>query len=171
MAAQAALPTPKMFTPAGADVLKVTSTAIHALGSKARGEYGQEYVYVLSSGSLALGALVAIDEAFTARGGTTALAKTAGGPGWPQVAFATDQYGWVAVAGRKLYGKQKDGTAADAQLYTSTSVGIMGTDASTGAPVLIAGVRNVALTSGAGAAYEICAVNPHFILSPGAPIT
>lgn len=162
MAVQAALPTPRIFSPVGVDVLKVTSSPLFALGTQAEGAYGQRYVYCLSSGSLALGALAAIDEAFTARGATTALSKEASGPGWPQVAFATDQYGWIATAGRKLYGKQKDGTAANAQLFTSTSVGIMGSDASTGAPSMIVGARNVALSSGAGAAYEICAVNPHF---------
>jgi hypothetical protein len=164
MAVQAALPTPTIYTPAGVDVTKVTSTPIHALGSMARGAYGQTYVYVVSSGSLALGALAAVDELFVARGATTALSKEASQPAWPQVAFATDQYGWVATGGRKLYGKQKDGTAANAQLFTSTSVGIMGSDASTGAPSMIAGARNVALSSGAGAAYEICAINPHFIV-------
>jgi hypothetical protein len=135
-----------------------------ALGQKVKATNGQEYMFVLSSGTHALGALVAIDESFTSRSATTAIAKTAGGPGWPQAAIATDTYYWCAVAGRGILGKQKDGTAADAQLFTSTSVGIMGSDASTGAPVMIAGVRNVALSSGAGAAYAICAVNPHFIV-------
>lgn len=164
MAAQAALPTPEIYSPAGVDVLKTHSTAQFKLGSIARGSDGQEYVYCLSSGAHALGALVAIDEAFTSRSATSTNAATASGPGWPQVAFADGVYGWIATRGRKLYGKQKDGTAADAQLFTSTSVGIMGSTGSAGGPhLMIAGARNVALTSGAGAAYEICAVNPHFI--------
>ena len=171
MAAQAALATPRIFSPVGVDVLATHTSPKFSLGTMAEGAYGQRYVYVLSSGTIALGALVAIDEDFTARGATTALAKTAGGPGWAQVAFATDSYGWVATQGRQLYGKQKDANSADAQLYTSTSVGIMGVDPSTGAPCMLVGVRNVALTSGAGAAYEICAINPSFILSSGALIT
>jgi hypothetical protein len=166
MAAQAALPTPRIFDPAGVDVLKVHSSPKFSLGTMAEGAYGQKYIYVVSSGALALGALAVVDEAFTARGATSALAAEAGQPGWAQVVFATDQYGWVATAGRKLYGKQKDNTSANAQLFTSNSVGIMGTTGSAGGPhPLLAGVRNVALTSGAGAAYEICAVNPHFISS------
>lgn len=164
MVAQAALPAATVMSPAGVDLTKTTTTALFKPGTMARGDFGQTYIYALSSGSLAQGALVAIDEAFVARGCTTTIAKLAGQPGWPQIAFATDQYGWVATGGRKLYGKQKDATAADAQLFTSTSVGIMGSDNSTGAPVMIAGARNVALSSGAGAAYEICAINPHFIV-------
>lgn len=164
MTVQAALPSPRIFSPAGADVLKTHTTPQFRLGTMAEGAYGQKYVYVLASGTLALGALAAVDEGFVAGGGTTTRAKTASGPGWPQVAFADGAYGWVATAGRKLYGKQKDNNTANAQLFTSASVGIMGTDASTGAPVMIAGVRNVATSSGAGAAYEICAVNPTFIV-------
>lgn len=164
MAAQAALPTPVIYDPAGVNVTLTHSTAQFKLGSIARGADGQEYTYCLSSGAHALGALVAIDEDFTSRSATTTNAKLASGPGWPQVAFTDGVYGWIATRGRNLYGKQKDGTAADAQLFTSTSVGIMGSDGSTGAPVMVAGVRNVALTSGAGQPYEICAVNPHFIV-------
>lgn len=171
MAAQAALLANDVLSPVGADLTKTTSTPKFQLGAVAKLSNNGEAVYCLSSGILAQYGLVAIDEDFTARGGTTALAKTATGPGWPQIAFATDVYGWVQTKGANLLGKQKDGTAADAQLYTSTSVGIMSSDPSTGAPCMIAGVRNVALTSGAGAAYEIYAVNPHFILSSGALIT
>lgn len=165
MAAQAALATPRIFSPAGVDVLKTHTTPQFSLGTMAEGAYGQRYIYVQSSGAHALGALVAVDEDFVSRSATTAIAKLASSPGWPQVAFADGAYGWVATQGRQLYGKQKDGTSADAQLFTSTSVGIMGSDASTGAPCMLVGVRNVALTSGAGAAYEICATNPAFIVA------
>lgn len=164
MAAQAALPSPEIRSPVGADVTRTHTTPQFPLGTVAYGRYDQKYIYVLSSGTHALGALIAVDEAFTSRSATTTIAKTAGQPAWPQIAFTDGVYGWVATQGRKLYGKQKDGTAADAQLFTSTSVGIMSSDGSTGQPVQVAGVRNVALTSGAGAAYEICAINPHFIL-------
>ena len=164
MAAQATLPTPEIMSPAGADVTRTHTTAQFPLGTVAHGAYDQKYMYVLTSGTLSIGSLVAIDEDFTARGGTTALALTASGPGWSQIAMATDVYGWVATQGRNLYGKQKDGTSADAQLFTSTSVGIMGVTGSTGGPhPMIAGVRSVAGASGAGNPYEICAVNPHFI--------
>lgn len=164
MAAQAALPTPEVYSPVGVDLSKTHSTPQFKLGTVARASHGQEYVYAVSSGAHALGALVAIDENFVSRSATTTNAKLASQPGWAQIAFTDGAYGWVATQGRKLYGKQKDAVAADAQLFTSASVGIMGTVASAGAPVMIAGVRNVALTSGAGAAYEICAVNPHFIV-------
>lgn len=155
---------PEVYSPAGVDLSRTHSTPQFKLGTRARAEQGQEYIYCKSSGAHVLGALVAIDEDFTSRSATTTIAKLASGPGWPQIAFATDEYGWIAIQGRGILGKMKDATAADAQLFTSASVGIMGSVASAGAPVMIAGCRNVALSSGAGTAYEICAVNPHFIV-------
>lgn len=153
----------EIYRPVGADPSVVHDTPQFKLGARAYAEQDQVYVYCKSSGALALGGLAVIDEDFTARGGTTALAAEANGPGWPQVAFATDQYGWVPVAGRGLSGKMKDGIAANALLYTSTSVGIMGSDGSTGTPLLIAGCRTVAAGSGAGALVEMVCVNPHFL--------
>jgi hypothetical protein len=153
----------KVYSPVGADLTSVGSSPEFELGTVARASDGQRYVYVISSGSLAQYALVCIDENFTARGGTTALAAEANGPGWPQVAFATDQYGWVATEGANLQGKLKDGVAANAQLYTSTSVGIMGSESSTGTPLMIAGVRVAVAGSGAGNPGEIIAINPHFV--------
>lgn len=164
MAVQATLPTPEIYSPIGVDLTKTHSSAQFKLGAVAKGSYGQEYMYVQSSGAHALGALVAIDENFVSRSATTTIAKLANKPGWAQIAFTDGAYGWVATAGSKLYGKMKDNTAADAQLFTSNSVGIMATVNSAGAPVMIAGCRNVGLSSGAGAAYEIFAVNPHFIV-------
>ena len=165
MAVQAALNAAQALAPIGVDLTKTTSTPKFTLGAVAKLDNNGEAVYCLSSGTLAQYGLVAIDEDFTARGATTTNAKLASGPGWPQVAFAQDTYGWIQTKGSNMLGKQKDATAADAQLFTSTSVGIMGSDGSTGAPVMIAGARAVSLSSGAGAAYEIYAVNPHFIVA------
>lgn len=163
MVAQAALLPNNVLYPAGADMTRTHTTPQFKLGSVARLENGGEAIYCLSSGSIAQYALVAIDEDFVARGCTTTLAILASAPGWPQIAFATDVYGWIQSKGANFLGKQKDATAADAQLFTSASVGVMSSQGSTGTPAMIAGVRNVALSSGAGAAYEIYAVNPHFV--------
>jgi hypothetical protein len=155
---------PEVYHPAGVDLTRTHSTPQFKLGSIARAEQGQRYQYVLSSGAITQYALVCIDENFTARQANTTLAKEASGPGWPQIAMATDQYGWVAIDGTGILGRMKDATAANAQLFTSASVGIMASVASAGAPVMIAGCRNVALSSGAGTAYEINCVSPHFIV-------
>jgi len=90
---------------------------------------------------------------------TTTNTTGANAPGWPQLAFATQVYGWIAIAGKGLYGRQKDNVAANAQLFTSASVGIMTDAGSAGNPLAILGVFAVALSSGAGAAYEIMVID------------
>lgn len=152
-----------IYRPVGADPTALHSTPQFKLGTIAEAADNQEYTYVLASGALAQYALVAIDENLVAGGGTTARAATATMPGWAQVAFADGQYGWVVTKGTNFQGKLKDGVAVDSQLFTTTSVGIIGTDASTGNPWLIAGVKVAVAGSGAGNPGEIIAVNPHFV--------
>lgn len=171
MAVQAALPAPKIYAPVGVDVLKAHSTAQFTLGTKARGADGQVFMYVQSSGAHALGACVAIDEDNISRGATTSNATGANCPGWPQIAITDGQYYWAAIAGKQLYGKQKDGVAANAQLYTSTSVGIMSSEGSAGNPLTILGAKNVGTTSGAGAAYEIMVLDGAKFVEKGIKIT
>jgi hypothetical protein len=156
---------PEIYDPAGVDLTRGHSTPQFKLGTVANGEQSQKYMYVRASGTHVLADLVVIDEDFTSRRGNTTGAKLANmGPGWPQITIAQDYYYWCAVAGTGILGRMKDGLAADAQLFTSNSLGIMGTVNSAGAPVMLAGVRNVGLSSGAGGAYEIAAINPHFVV-------
>lgn len=150
----------------GADFTAVHSTPQFALGTRCKGTYDTTYLYVQASGALAQYATAGIDEAFIAGGVTNTRAATATRPGWPQVAFTDGQYGWVAIGGHKLGAKLKDGVAVDSQLFTSTSVGILGTDSSTGNPWLLEGVRVATAGSGAGNPGEIIAINPHFFRPP-----
>jgi len=153
---------PDIYSPAGVDITRVGSTALFKLGQRAYGSDDQEYVYVLSSGTVAQYACVGIDENFTARSITTTLAAEANSPGFAQVAFATDQYGWVAVKGHNLITRTKDNTAANAALYTSTSVGVLTSVASTGSPLLVNGVRAVSAAASGGGATTIVATYPTF---------
>lgn len=155
---------PEIYRPLGVDLTLTHSTAQFKLGTIAYGEQGQKYMYVLSSGAHVQYDLVAIDENFTSKKCNTTLAAEANmGPGWPQLTVATDQYYWCAIEGTGILGRMKDATAANAQLFTSASLGIMSSQGSTASPVMLAGVRNVALSSGAGVAFEITAINPHFL--------
>jgi hypothetical protein len=152
----------EIYRPIGVDVAKQTSTPLFKLGTRAYGEQDQEYLYVLSSGAIAQWGLAAIDENFTARACTTTLAGQANGPGWAQLAFATDTYGWIPVNGRGLFGLCRDNVAADAQLYATASAGKMTATASTGNPLLINGVRTAAAAASGGGKTAIIAVYPSF---------
>lgn len=155
--------------PVGADPTSTATTAEWSLGTVAFGSDAKQYVYALTSGTVAAYAHVHIDEDWTARSGNTTLAATAGRPGWNpnNAAIATDTYGWFITEGSNFSCKLKDGVAVNAPLYTTTSVGILGSDASTGNPYLIVGCRVATAGSGAGNPGEIIAVNPHFRLSSG----
>lgn len=152
-------------------MLAQTSTPEYALGTRARCGDGQTFMYCKASGAHALGALVAIDEDWTSRSATTTNATGANSPGWPQLAVTTQYYYWCAIAGKQLYGKQKDNTSANVQLYTSASVGIMGSEGSAGNPLTILGVKSVGLSSGAGAAYEIMVLDGAKFVEKGIKVT
>jgi hypothetical protein len=171
MAAQAALPVAEVYYPVGANLYATHTVAQFKLGTRAKASDGQNWVYCKSSGAHALGALVAIDEDFISRSATTTNAAGANAPGWPQIAVATQTYYWAAIAGRNLYGKQKDNTSANAQLYTSASVGIMDGGGSAGNPMAIFGAFAVGLSSGAGAAYEIMVLDGAKFIPKGIKLT
>jgi hypothetical protein len=133
-----------------------------ALGQAVRATQDQRYVFVKSSGVLAQYAAVCIDEDFTARACTSTLALQANSFGAAQVAFATDQYGWVAVHGHGLQVLTKDAVGPNDALYTSASVGVLTAVASTGDPILVDGVRSVASASSGGGATAIIATYPQF---------
>ncbi len=153
---------PDIYSPAGVDITALTSTARFRLGQRAYGSDDHEYIYVLSSGAHAIGACVGIDENFTSRSITTALAAEVNACGFAQQAFATDQYGWVAVKGHNLSTRTKDNTAANAALYTSTSVGVLTSVASTSSPLLVSGVRTVSAAASGGGLTTIIATYPTF---------
>lgn len=133
-----------------------------ALGTRAHGTDGTEWLFVVSSGSITQYSCVCVDEDYTARMSTTTLAGQASHVGFAQSSFATDTYGWVAVNGASLECRVKDNVAANSQLYTSASAGVLGTDASTGNPLLVAGVRTVEAAASGGGATEVIATYPHF---------
>ncbi len=155
----------EQYAPVGANFAYTETTAQFKLGTVGRGPDSKYYVYALTSGTVAAYAAVHIDEDFNARGLTTTLAATAGRPGWNpnNTSIATDTYGWFITEGANFQGKLKDGVAVDALLYTTTSVGILGSDGSTGTPLLVAGCKVAVAGSGAGNPGEIIAVNPHFL--------
>jgi hypothetical protein len=152
----------KVYSPIGADLTAVSATAEFGLGDTAVAESGQKYMYVLSSGALAQYAAVCIDENFTGRAATTTLAAQANSFGMAQIAFATDQYGWVAVNGHGLQVNCKDAVGPNDALYTSASVGVLTAVASTGSPLLVSGLRSVASATSGGGATSVVATYPHF---------
>jgi hypothetical protein len=153
---------PLIYEPLGANVSETTTAAKFRLGERASGEQGQEYLYVLSSGTITQYAAVAVDEDFTARALTTTLAGQANTFGTAQVAFTTDKYGWVAVNGCGLNVLCRDNIAANAQLFTTASAGKLTSTASTGGALMVQGVRSATAAASGGGATEIVMSYPSF---------
>lgn len=150
------------YSPAGADFDSSHSSAMFALGTPGTAANDQRYVYVLCSGAITQYSALAIDESFVARQATTALAAEANSVGFAQIAVATDRYFWAAVHGHGLTTRTADNTAANATLYTTTTAGVLSSQASTGNPYLVAGVRAAAAAASGGGATTIVATYPQF---------
>lgn len=145
-----------VYSPAGANVDEVSSTKKFGLGQCGYGQDGQEYVYVQAGEALTLGAICAVDENFQAVELTTSNAVNMHAVAWAaNIAFSNDDFGWLTVKGTNFSGLIADDSSADSPLYTTSTGGTLSSDASTGNPVLVAGVTCVSVASGGGASELI----------------
>ena len=106
--------------------LDQTSTEIgDTLGNVYNGSDGSKYVYVQASGAITLGDYVTIDEDFQAAAGTKDAVDDGHTIGFAtNVAFADDEYGYVALTGRPSV-RVGGSCAADVPLYTSATAGVL----------------------------------------------
>ena len=132
-----------------------------ALGTRVNGEDGTVWLFVQAEAAVTQYDCVIIDENFQIQAVTTTLATEASGDagcmfGFAQVAFADNEFGWVATKGSNIScrGSASAGTA-DMMLYTTATAGVLST---VSAGVLINGVAFV--TSASASAAEIIASNP-----------
>lgn len=107
----------------GADLDATTTTAEFQLGTCVSGTDGTEWTYVQASGAIAQFDVVGIDENFQAAAITKAIADDGWGVGAAQVAFADNEYGWVARRGSDIGINVLVSCAADVPLYTTATAG------------------------------------------------
>lgn len=139
---------PVITSVAGAQAANPGPTREHALGTVATGTDGTEWVYCISSGAITQFQAVGINEDFDAYSLTTALAAQSDKIGFAQIAFAAGEYGWIATRGTNIKVRTKASAAADAQLWTTASAGVLD-DATAAAALKIDGI---VLVSAAGTA-------------------
>lgn len=142
----------------GADFDLPTAAANFALGDTTFGADGTCWVYVQASGAITQYDAVAIDEDYQAAALTTALAAAKHLIGFAQVAFADNEYGWVATRGSNINVRVSTSVTADTVLWTSSTAGAV-TNATAGSKLL--GVTVVTALSTAGN-VEIIATYPIF---------
>ena len=149
----------EIASPIGANVATTSTEPPHALGARASGVDGSEWVHVKASSAIARFDAVAFDEDFEAQPLTKALADDGWFVGAAQTAFAKSAYGWVCVKGAGgVKVNVKASCAADVALYTSSAAGRLD-DAASG-QTKIAGIVIVAAASSQAAARECLMTHP-----------
>lgn len=140
--------------PVGTIFSATTTTAAVALGSIANTDDGGEVVYCISSGAVSQYALAGINEDFDVYMMTTALSAQSDRLGFPQIAFGAGEYGWVYTRGSNIKVRTKASAAADTQLYTTASAGVVDDASSAGAlkldGVVLVAAAGTAATGAAG---------------------
>ena len=116
---------PVITSLAGANTANTSTTKEHALGTVATGSDGTEWVYCVSSGAITIYQAVGINEDYDAYSLTSALSAQSDKVGFAQVAFAAGEYGWVATRGTNIKVRTKASAAADTQLWTTASAGVL----------------------------------------------
>lgn len=151
------------------DVTNGTTTdgvgAKFTLGTRVTGNDNTIWCYVQANGAITQYNVVAIDENFQAASVTSALAGAGYLAGFAQVAFADNQFGWVALCGNNIYVRCAQSCAADAKLYvgvTGISAGVVD-DASATGRVTLQGVVLVTAGGTGTTSRQVIATNPIFL--------
>lgn len=108
---------------------ETTSTdAKVAVGTTSLGTNGTEWVYVKAAAAITQYDWVSIDKSFNATSGTkTLLDRLDTSVGFAQVAFASADYGWVAIRGKGISVRVKGTTAVNTALYSTAVAGVLAT--------------------------------------------
>lgn len=107
----------------GIDLTATPTTPEHPLGTRTVATDGQHFVYVQASGAITQYDVVGVDENFQAAAVTKAIVDDGWEIGTAQVAFADNDYGWIATKGSNLTINVLGSCAADVALYTSATAG------------------------------------------------
>lgn len=106
------------------------------------------YVYVQAVDAIAQYDCVAIDEDFNATPAESTILDANSIVGFAQVAFADNDFGWVALEGTNINCRVITGTGADEALYADSRTSLAGQLQSlTSLGTLLLGVRNVAASN------------------------
>ncbi|MGI9383869.1 MAG: hypothetical protein ACR2PO_12010 [Methyloligellaceae bacterium] len=129
------------------------------LGTRVMTADAGEYIFVHASGAITQYDAVGIDENFEAAALTKAIADDGHIVGFAQVAFADNDFGWVAHRGSNISVRLAASCAADVTLYTTATAGVL--DDTAASQTAVNGVVAVAAASAGGVSTkEIIATNP-----------
>lgn len=133
--------------------------AAFKLGERHTGTDGTVWVYVQAGSAITQYDCVTVDENFQAVPMTDTTAGSGHIIGFAQIAFADNEFGWVAIEGTNIKCRVAASCAADAQLWSFTVAGVL-EDASTAGAIEIHGVTAVTAASTVTVEVEIIARAP-----------
>jgi len=115
----------KVYVPAGVDLSQTHTTAKFAVGTFAEGGDGSKWLYVKANSAVTQYMWVGIAKDFTMNPGTKAHLDAGRKPGIAQVAFAANEYGWVAVKGGNdgIKVRAKNSCQPSVALYSTATAG------------------------------------------------
>ncbi len=123
----------------------------HALGQTVKGEGGSEFIYVQFAAATVRGDLVHLNGSHVATRLTTASSPLGARVGAAVVtSAATDEYGWVQIAGQAPVNVAASATA-NTRMNTTATAGRIDDDGTTGAKV----VNNLVLPAANGGAAAV----------------
>lgn len=141
--------------------------ALFKLGTMATGTDGSIWQYVQAGEAIGNGMCVAIDENFQAKKVTATLARAGHGIGFAQQAFADNDLGWVVVHGPgNINMHLASACAADVQLYTTATAGVVDDTATSTMALLRGCVAVVAASTTSLSIREGIAVYPSGVATP-----
>lgn len=149
------------FAISGALSAKLTEThteAKFAVGTTVKGNNGSEWMYVQAPAAAVITqySCVAVEASSTATMVTHALARAGNTIGIAQAAFATAEYGWVAINGHSLIVRTLAAEGVGVTLYTTDTAGALADATASGSAATIFGLTLVATASGTTASNAAC---------------
>lgn len=141
----------------GVKLSQTDTTAQHRVGDVVDGNDGTQWMYVQASaaGTISQYDCVAIQASATAAPITHALARAGNAVGVAQVAFATAEYGWVAINGNALTVNLLAAEAVGVTLYTTDTAGKLSDATASGSAGTIFGLTLVTTASGSTASNAV----------------
>ncbi len=150
----------------GANFAAIHDAPQFKLGTTLLGSDGTEWVYVKATTALTQYDCAGVDEDYNAVPITSTLARAGYIPGFAQVAFTVNYYGWVALKGANISVRIKASCAADVQLYTSATAGVLDDTNTTTSSAIRGVVVVVAGTSATISSREALASFPSATATP-----
>ena len=143
----------------GVTLTDTPTTQAIQLGTKVSTDDNGTYLYVQANGAITQYDAVGVDENYQAASLTTAMADDGWMIGFAQVAFADNDYGWVALTGSNINVAVLASCAADTALYTTSTAGTLSSTTNTSG-TKIDGVVAVVSAGTAATTTEIIATWP-----------